>query len=70
MKLINHQHDDHLAGHFDIKKTRKLLARKYYWQTLHHNAKAYVKDYDVCLASKAVCYKPYGNFQLLSIPMH
>ena len=28
---------------------------------LEHNVKAYVKGYDMCLASKAVSHKLYGN---------
>ena len=69
-KLISHQHNDPLADHFGIKKTCKLLAQKYFWPTLRHDVKAYVKDCNVCLASKAVCYKPYGNLQLLPVPTH
>ena len=69
-ELISRHHDDLLAGHFGIEKTCKLLARKYYWPTLRHDVKAYVKGCDVCLASKAVRYKPYSNLQLLPIPTH
>ena len=29
-QLINRHHDDPLAGHFGIEKTRELIARKYY----------------------------------------
>ena len=69
-ELISRHHDDFLAGHFGIKKTCKLLAQKYYWPTLRHNVEAYVKGCDVCLASKAVCHKPYVDLQLLPVPMH
>ena len=68
--LISRHHNDPLAGHFGIKKTYKLLAQKYYWATLRHNVKAYVKGCDVCLASKAVCHKPFGDLQLLPVLMH
>ncbi len=33
-ELISRHHDDSLVGHFGIEKTRKLIARKYYWPTL------------------------------------
>ncbi len=33
-ELISRHHNDPLAGHFGIEKTRKLIARKYYWPTL------------------------------------
>ena len=29
-----------------------------------------MKEYDICLASKAVRHKPYGEFQSLLIPTH
>ena len=61
IELISHHHNDPLAGYFGIEKTRKLLAWKDYWPTFHHKVKAYVKGCDVCLASKAVCHKPYNN---------
>ena len=32
--------------------------------------KTYVKGCDICLASKAVRHKPYGDLQLLPIPTH
>ncbi len=33
-ELISRHHDNPLAGHFGIEKTRELIARKYYWPTL------------------------------------
>ena len=70
MKLISRYHDDPLAGPFGIKKTRELLTRKYHWPTLRHNVEAYIKSCDVCLASKAVRHKPYGDLQSLPVPTH
>ena len=69
-ELISRHHDDPLAGHFGIDKTRELIARKYYWPTLRRDVEAYVKGCDVCLASKAVWHKPYGDLQALPIPTH
>ena len=70
IELINHYHNDLLAGHFIIEKTRKLLAWKYYWPTFRHDVEAYVKGCDVCLALKAVRHKPYGDLQSLPVPTH
>ncbi len=70
LELISRHHDNPLAGHFGIEKTCKLIARKYYWPTLPQNIEAYVKGCDVCLASKAVCHKPCGDFQSLPVPTH
>ena len=69
-ELINRHHDDLLAGHFGIKKTRKLVARKYYWPTLRRDVEAYVKGCDVCLTSKAVRHKPYRDLQSLPVPTY
>ena len=69
-KLISRHHDDPLAGHFDIDKTRELVGRKYYWPSLRKDVEAYVKGCDICLASKAVRHKPYGNLQALPVPTH
>ena len=69
-KLISRHHDNPLVGHFGIKKTCKLLAQKYYWPTLSNNVEAYVKCCDICLACKAVYYKPQGDFLLLSVLTH
>ena len=69
-ELINRHQDDQLAGYFGVKKTRELVAQKYYWSTLRADIKAYVKGYDICITSKAVRYKPYGNLQSLPLPIH
>ena len=53
-----------------MKKTRELLAQKYYWPTLCHDIEDYVKGCDVCLASKAVQHKPYDDLQSLPILTH
>ena len=62
-ELISRHHDDPLAGYFGIEKTRELVARKYYWETLCHDVKVYIRGCDVCLASKAIRHKPYRNLQ-------
>ena len=69
-ELINRHHNNPLAGHFGIEKTRELIAQKYYWPTLRRDVEDYVKGCDVCLASKAVRHKPYGDLQSLPIPTH
>ena len=68
--LINRYHNDPLAGHFGVNKTRELVDRKYYWPRLRKDVESYVKECDVCLASKAVRHKPYEDLQSLPIPTH
>ncbi len=69
-KLISRHHNNPLVDYFGIKKTCELIARKYYWLILRQDVETYVKRCDVCLASKAVCHKPYGDFQLLPVPTY
>ncbi len=70
LELINRYHDDLLAGHCGLEKTCKLIARKYYRPALQRDIKAYVKGCDVCLTSKAVRHKPYGDLQSLPVLTH
>ena len=68
--MISRHHDDPLAGHFGIDKTRELVSRKYYWPSLRKDVENYVRGCDVCLASKAIRHKPYGDLQSLPLPTH
>ena len=69
-KVMSWYHDVPVAGYFGIDKTKDLVGQKYYWPSLQKDIKAYVKGYDVCLGSKAVRHKLYGNLQSLPIPTH
>ena len=69
-KPISKHHDDSLAGHFGIEKTRKLVTWKYYWPTLCYDVDDYVKECNICLASKTVQHKPYNDLQSLPVPIH
>ena len=70
IELISRYQDDPLSGYFGIKTTCELLARKYYWPIFKHNVEAYVKGCDMCLALKAVRYKPYADLQSLPVPTY
>ena len=69
-KVISRHHNNLLAGHFGIDKTRELIARKYHWPTLRRDVETYVSGCNVYLDSKAVCHKPYRDLQLLPVPTH
>lgn len=69
-KLISQYHNNPPASHFGVKKTEMLVSRKYYWPTFQADIKPYVKGCIMCLASKAVCHKSYGDLQLLSVLTH
>ncbi len=69
-ELISRHHDDPLAGHFGIDKTRELIARKYYWPTFSRNVEAYMTGCDVCFTLKAVKHKSYDDLQSLPVSIH
>ena len=69
-ELISRQHNDPLTGHFRVNKTKELISRKYYWPSLRKDIKFYVKEYDVCLTSKAVKHKLYSNLWSLLVLTH
>ena len=60
-EVISRHHNDLLARHFSIDKTRELLGRKYYWPSLRRDVESYIRRCDICLTSKAVCHKPYRD---------
>lgn len=66
-KLISCHYIDLLVGYFEIDKIQELVAKKYHWPIFYHNIKIYVRGYDVCLASKTVCYKSYRDLKLLPV---
>ena len=65
MKLISKHHNNLLAGHFNIKKTHKLVAQKYHWPILYHNIENYMKGYNIYLALITVWQKFYSDLQSL-----
>ena len=69
-EVISRHHNNPLTEYFGIDKTRKLVGRKYYWPSLRRDVESYVRGCDVCLASKAVRHKPYGDLQSLPVPTH
>ena len=69
-ELISRHHDDPLVGHFGIEKTHEFVAQKYYWLTLCHDVKDYVKGCNLCLALKAVRHKLYGDLKSLPVPTY
>ena len=69
-ELISRHHKNLLTSYFGIMKTQKLIAKKYYWPMLQKDFKAYIKGCNICLASKAVCHKPYKYLQWLPVSIY
>ena len=69
-QVISCYYNDPFVGHFGIDKTRELVGKKYHKPSLRKNIENYVRGYNICLTSKAICHKPYRDLQSLSIPTH
>ena len=53
---VMHQlHDTLLSGHMGARKTRQKILQRYYWYNLREDVNIYVRQCDVCAATK----KPY-----------
>lgn len=61
-KIISKYYDDLTVYYYIIKKTKKLIVRKYFWPTLKKDVKAYINGNNICLIPKAVKHKPYRDF--------
>ena len=62
-ELISRHHNNLLVGYFGIEKIQELITRKYYWETLYHDVKVYIRSCDVYIISQVVKHKPYSNLQ-------
>ena len=66
-KMLRLHHDDSLTKHFEIKKTRSLLQRKFYWLKMLKNIKKYIQNCDVCQRVKALRHRFYDETTSLFI---
>lgn len=66
-KVSNCYHNNPLVRYFKIKKTRDLVAKKHFWLIFRNNVEAYVKVCNICLASKTVHHKQYGDLYFFPI---
>ena len=67
-ELLSRYHDDIFAGHFGAAKTLELLERKYYWDRMRTDVRAYIKSCDVCQRTKVLRHRPYGELHSLPQP--
>ena len=66
-KMLRLHHDDFLTKHFEIKKTRSLLQRKFYWLRMLKDIKEYIQNCDVCQRVKAFRHRSYDETTSLLI---
>ena len=61
--MISSHYNDLLVRYFGIDKIKELVGWKYYWPSMKKDVKIYVRECDICLASKVVRHNPYGDLQ-------
>ena len=66
-KMLRLHHDNSLTKHFEIKKTRSLLQRKFYWLRMLKDIKEYIQNCDVCQRVKALRHRLYDETTSLLI---
>ena len=66
-KILRLHYDDSLTRHFEIKKTRSLLQRKFYWLRILKDIKEYIQSCDVCQRVKALRHRSYNKTTSLFI---
>ena len=65
--MLRLHHDNSLTKHFEIKKTRSLLQRKFYWLRILKDIKKYIQSCDVCQRVKAFRHRLYDETTSLFI---
>ena len=60
-KILRMHHNGFLIKHFEIKKTRSLLQRKFYWLRMLKDIKKYIQNCDVCQRVKALRHRFYDE---------
>ena len=63
--MLRRHYDDELIEHFKIKKTLKLLVRKYHWLNINIYVKSYVNICEICQRTKTPRHRFYETLQSL-----
>ena len=68
LKVLQHNHDHPVAGHFGQNQTIDLIRHSYVWPELRNSVKSYIKSCTTCMRSKPQRHRPYGLLKQLPIP--
>ena len=63
-------HDDSLTKHLEIKKTRSLLQKKFYWFRMLKDMKKYIQNCNICQLVKAFRHRLYDKTTLFFISIY
>jgi hypothetical protein len=67
-ELLYLYHDDQLAGHWGVDKTKELLQRRFYWPGLTTDVREYVTTCPTCQNIAIPRHRPYGKLESLPVP--
>jgi transposase InsO family protein len=67
-EVLRRHHDDLIAGHFGLRRSLDLVARKYHWPGMSCDVKAYCKACSTCQQVRSVQHKPHGSLEPLPQP--
>lgn len=67
-EVLERLHEDPLAGHFGITKTRLRVQRRFYWPHMKEEITKHISTCEECQRNKVKQHKPYGLLSPLPIP--
>ena len=68
LKVLQHNHNHPVAGHFGQNQTIDLIRRRYVWPELRNTVKSYITSCTTCMCSKPQRHRPYRLLKQLPIP--
>ena len=68
LEVLGHFHDHKTAGHPGIRRTIKLIQRRFFWPKMRQTVTSYVRTCLACAQAKSHRHKPYGLLKFLPIP--
>jgi hypothetical protein len=66
-EFVKNEHENPTHGHQGQKRTLKRILRTYKHPELRRMVNKVIRECQVCIKSKAACYKPYKELQPLPI---
>lgn len=67
-EIMHRHHDDRHAGHYSWKRTKDLIARKFFWKNMEQDIHNYVQQCILCQRTKPRRHTVYGELSPLPIP--
>lgn len=63
-EMIYYHQNNSFTEYFEIKKTKELVTKKYFYLTLFLKVHVYMRSYDIYLASQRICHELYKDLSL------